>query len=121
ESDLENALPWDQIAPTRFERVGNLSKLVPELRARSAQRIADDPEFAKLRDRTAYVLEQKDRKEVSLVLEDRRKEREAFEKRFGADEKELEMPAVGDTAEKGPDPVLQETLRIAGDLVRMKS
>lgn len=122
ESDLDNALPWDQIAPTRYQRVGDLSRIIPELRNRSARRVAEDPEFAKLRDRTAYVLEQKGRKEVSLVLEERQRERAAFEARFGKGE-EVEMPRrlTGDEEDTGPDPVLEETLRIAADLVQLRS
>lgn len=121
ESDLDNALPWDQIASTRFQRVGDLSRLIPELQTRSTRRISDDVEFQKIRDKTSYVIEQKDRKEVSLVLDERRKEREAFEARFGTDEQEVEMPSRLDEDEKGPDPILDETLRIAADLVQLTS
>lgn len=118
ESDLENALPWDEITATRYRRIGDYSDIVPELAKRSAVRVASDAEFAKILDRVAYVVGQKDRKEATLVLADRLKENEEFKARFGDDDDEPEVTeAKPDT---GPDPVQDETLRITADFIQLQ-
>ena len=74
EGALPNALPYDEVAPERIDRVGNLNPLIEQLRALSSTRVAADPEFryvAEDLERRNKILE---KKTVSLNLAERKRE-----------------------------------------------
>ena len=50
ESALDNALAWDQIAPTRFNRYNNYDTIIPTLASLHNARAANDPDYQFLQD-----------------------------------------------------------------------
>jgi len=50
ESALDNALAWDQIAPTRFNRYNNYDSIIPTLASLHNARAANDPDYQFLQD-----------------------------------------------------------------------
>ena len=50
ESALDNALAWDQIAPTRFNRYHNYDTIIPTLASLHNARAANDPDYQFLQD-----------------------------------------------------------------------
>ena len=50
ESALDNALAWDQIAPTRFNRYNNYDTIIPTLASMHNARAANDPDYQFLQD-----------------------------------------------------------------------
>lgn len=113
EADLDNALPWDTVGPTRYRPVGQMTPLLDPLRARSAARVAGEPEFQKLQNIAAYRETQKDRESFSLVLTERQAEAEATKALLGHDEDDEPAQERDDDA---PDAILMEALHILGDL-----
>jgi carboxyl-terminal processing protease len=90
ESALDNALPWDRIAPVRHRTYQEISSLLPTLRERHESRVAGDPDFAYLRDEIALakkldaantislsesvrLAERQRQRETELELENRRR------------------------------------------------
>lgn len=110
EAHLDNPLPWDEIAPARYRPVGNLEGLLPELRERSAERVASSEEMQELKEDIAEYIDVQQRSSVSLNLETRRAERAARQ-----DDEEAEEVETEDL----PDPVLDEAVAVAADLVRL--
>jgi len=82
ESSLDNALPWDEIDPARFTRTRAVELLLPDLVARHAERVKEDPDFQFRRDRLTYMDEMRAKKTISLNEEKRSREREAEEARW---------------------------------------
>ena len=132
ESAQKNALPWDEIAATRYRGDRNLAALVPELAQRHQKRAVSDPDYqAFLRD-LEFTRQQRDKTTVSLQEQQRRAEHERIESwqrdrenRYRA-AKDLpplkaddEIPAGKDSAI--PDAALDESARIVADLVVLAS
>ena len=81
ESALPNALPWDQIQATRYERLFDLSPYFDTLRERHEQRMQADPEFVYVLEQRALAEEQRKRTTVTLNETARRTEQTDLEKR----------------------------------------
>ncbi|MCE2571934.1 carboxy terminal-processing peptidase [Motilimonas eburnea] len=82
ESVEENALPWDQIKPANYNRLGDFSSLVAKLDEAHKQRMQASPEFAYIYQDIETYKKEKDRKTISLVESERirlREEKEALE------------------------------------------
>lgn len=141
ESALPNALPWDQIDPTRYERLFDLSPYFETLRGRHAQRMQADPEFVYVLDQRALSEEQRKRRTLSLNEDTRRAEQRDIERRSLAIENarrkaqgedpikefaELRVleeqraldPDADDDSDR-PDAYLNETGLILGDLIQL--
>ncbi|XKM13116.1 carboxy terminal-processing peptidase [Orbaceae bacterium ac157xtp] len=81
---LDNALPWDKIAPASYEKLIELKTLLPELKKLHSERIKLNPEFAYIEEDVAEYNSKKDHiYEVSLNKAKREAEQKA------SDEKEL--------------------------------
>lgn len=142
ESTFDNALPWKQIAATRFAQVGDLGRLVPVLESRHNARVSEDQEFGFLRDDIAEFQRVRERKSVSLNYKAREAERKADEARIAerarlrgegedkvaaalddglnASERGVAVAAEEeDAAEKKPDVLLTESVRILADAVAL--
>ena len=116
---LDNHLPWDSIAPIRTTPCDPaLERKIPELRRRSAERVAKSREFAVLKRRVEMYRRFRDRDKLSLNekvrWEEYRREKDAED----AAEKLLGDEAPND-ADNGPDPVLDEAAHIAADLAEL--
>lgn len=76
ESARDNALPWDEILPTRYKVNANLAGLMPALASRHEARIAADPAFQALLEDIDATNEALTQTTVSLRESERRTERE---------------------------------------------
>jgi carboxyl-terminal processing protease len=120
EEFLPNALPWTQVRSAYYRPWRNTVKpLLPELKARSVNRMTDNPAFTTFLARRERIRERMETKEVSLRLSDRVEEILA--------EQELEdlqdsmNPDNRDDEEAVADPILDETLLILSDLIDLEN
>lgn len=77
ESALDNALPWDRIAPVRHRTYQDLDSTLATLRELHEARIKHDPDFVYLQDELALARERDAANTVSLSEAVRKQEREA--------------------------------------------
>jgi len=144
---LPNALPWTSIDSARYERAGDLSRIVAVADNRYQARSSTDKEFEWLLADINEFNENSDRTEVSLLetvareemAKDETKRNERKAKRNGVDRviegtevpdaedfDEFSTAALGDGAEgeeaaeeERPDLMLREAAHIVGDLVEL--
>ncbi len=88
ESALENPLNYDTIPSAKYDRLDMVEPYLPDLRKRSAQRLATDKEYAYIREDIALYNKQVSDKTVSLNEQQRLKEREEADARQKARDKE---------------------------------
>jgi len=88
ESDLDNPLPWDTIAPQKLIASNRVNAALAELRKRSQKRITSSPDFADLKDEIVRFKKMRDDKSVSLNEAVRQKEKADLKARNEALEKE---------------------------------
>jgi carboxyl-terminal processing protease len=132
ESAQKNALPWDEIAATRYRADRNLAALVPELTRRHQARATSDPDYQGFLRDLDFTKKQQDRTTISLQEKQRRAEHEHIENwqrdrenRYRAAKNlpplkaDDEIPAGKDSAI--PDAALDESARIVADLVVLAS
>ncbi len=126
ESSEPSALPWDQIAPTDYEKYGGFSKYIPQLISMHKERIKNDPEFQNYIASVQDAEESHDKKYVSLNYDRREKEKEAEEeKKFEEEnrirkEQGLKLIQKGETPAKKTknyDALLDETGHILADYI----
>lgn len=116
ESSLDNALAFDRIAASDFEKLAYVNgDVIGKLTQKSQQRIGADKEFQKIQKAIKDYLERKNRKTVTLNEEKLRKEREDDKKKKeeDKDEDEDEGPVLPVTAYN------DELLNIAIDYAEM--
>lgn len=132
ESSQKNALPWDEIAATRYRNDRALAGLTPELTRRHQARIATDADYqAFLRD-LEFTRQQREKTTVSLLESQRRSEREQIEtwqrdrenryrvlKGLPPLKPSDEIPEGKDSVV--PDAALEESTRIVADLIALGS
>ncbi|GAA4399602.1 carboxy terminal-processing peptidase [Nibrella viscosa] len=135
ESSQPSALPWDQIASTRYEASRALDeKTLNRLRDKYEQRLKSDPELKQLSQELAEFKKAKQNTIVSLQEAKRRKERDEAEKKRTAmnkvtqvadDDSETDSTATSvsssatstATPKKKKDLYLNETGRVLADLI----
>ncbi len=88
EADLENPLPWDTIPAVKFTSSNRVAAALPDLRARSGQRVAKDPDFVDLKADIALFRKTREDKSVSLNESQRQKEKSELEARIEATKKQ---------------------------------
>ena len=114
ESALDTALPWDQIRSLRYNQLDMPQARVPTLVDQHQARIARDPNFVALIERTERARTLSNAESVSLQLAQRQREREANNARALAIENTrrtaLGLPALADFSDlesedaQDPDP-----------------
>ena len=147
ESSLENALPWTSITPAQYKVYDDLTGILPVVEQRSQQRLSGDQEFKYLLEDIATMREARDQTKVSLLENARREElakeeelrsvrkaaREAFAGNGGSDVKLLsttnpdvpqealsgDLETATDFEDETPDVLLNETVRILGDIISL--
>ncbi|MFZ1832676.1 MAG: carboxy terminal-processing peptidase, partial [Pseudomonadales bacterium] len=146
-SALENALPWDRIAPVRHRNYQELPSIISTLRERHQARVEHDPDFQYLEGELALakehdaantvslsekirLAERQRQREAELALENRRRSAKGLEllasvdeleKQHAADESE-DAALVDDTsAQKDPadDILLTESGNILLDAIQL--
>ncbi|SFN42349.1 carboxy terminal-processing peptidase [Xenorhabdus japonica] len=126
ESKEDNALPWDSIPPAHYISSKVISELTPLLTKLHNRRIANDPEFRYIKQDIAYYKVIKERNGVySLNYAQREKENKEYEtnklnrinERFKREGKKP-LKSLDDLPKdyEGPDPYLDESVKIALDL-----
>ena len=81
ESALEEALPWDKIAASKYKEQGNVSKNLESIRAKHNKRISNDPDFAYLSEQVVFLKELRADTTISLNSKTREIERKEMEGR----------------------------------------
>jgi carboxyl-terminal processing protease len=76
ESALDNALPWDRIAPVRHRSYQDLDSTLVALRERHTARVMQDPDFVYLQDEIALARQRDAVNTVSLSETVRKRERQ---------------------------------------------
>jgi carboxyl-terminal processing protease len=114
EDKLPNALPWTSVEPAVYAPVANLAPLIPQLRARSAQRLAANSRYGRycrlvqhirdLNGNTRLPLDMDSRKNMALAEREVRRLQEAEE----------EGAVKGSVKD---DVVLDESLGILSDMI----
>ncbi|MEI8241662.1 MAG: carboxy terminal-processing peptidase [bacterium] len=116
EDKLPNAMPWTCVPASQYAQVWDLSRWLPALRSRSAERLSKSPRYAsycklvqhlrELNERTSVPLEKKARLQLAAT------EREI---------QKLQNEEVKVADEKGPkeDLMMDESLRILADLIEV--
>ncbi len=121
EERLPNALSWDVLPPARYMKFSSkLEAFLPELSRRSKARMNHDKDFVLLRKDIALYDRYRKRTELSLNFETRWKE--YLDEKNLADE-QLKLLNLGTQEEKSKnkkkDLYLEESFRIAADLIQM--
>lgn len=75
ESALEEALPWDQIKPSKYAKQKDLSDVIGKLSDRHTKRVKDNPDFIYLNKQSEFLKELRNDTIVSLNIQTREKER----------------------------------------------
>lgn len=127
ERAFDNALPWDSVQPARYKPAFAPTEKFDLVRERHEKRVENDPGFNNLLQRTALLEKTRERKSVSLNIDQRRQERDALLEQqqeldenmqavFGLDIEGQDSAADGDEAGP-PDVLLKEAARILNDLI----
>ena len=115
ERSLDNALPWTQIDPANFKRVGEMR--FDTLARRSSERVAKDEGFKMLTERSRLVREVEDQKQVSLRESERRAADKQRNQRFKADQERF-LRARGLTpVDEEADQVDEEALETQHEVI----
>ena len=140
ESTYENALPYTEIAPSNYRKLGSFKAITPQLISQHMARISKDKEFSWWMQDVAYFKAQNEKKFISLNEQERLQERNQLSAQRAARElerKALGMPTLGDddnddglqaaernvskqvaqekAAKDRPDPLLNEAANILAD------
>ena len=132
ESAQEYALPWDEIQPARYRSARTMTNLVGELERNHQRRVQVDEGFQQLLKDIDEVKKARASTVVSLSESVRRQEYEdAVTKRVEKENRRRQLnglePITADQAlddedslvddVEGPDPLLDESLRIVADMI----
>ena len=125
ESTRESALPWDRISAAQFTPEQTTLPVLPLLSQEHEERIAHNPDFLALQGDVDAMERLRAQHEISLNLDKRRAERDAFEaerlsrenaRRVAHGLQPLATIAALDESQE-PDTVLDEAVEIATDVV----
>ena len=119
EDKLPGALPWSQIDAASYIPVSDMAKFVPELRRKSAERLAHNQRYTKYCALVRHIKELYERKAVSLEMSARRKQMETEKEIRKIEEEELaEEDAEKPKKSKEDDNVVfEEAINILADLI----
>jgi len=127
EKGMQNPLAWDTVPSAVFTNDDRVSPYLATLRARSAERVAEDPDFIELQKDTEEFRKRRETKSISLNEAERRREKAELEARIAARKKEraarvatqpptyemtlknVDNPGLGD-ALKDPKPLAKAAL-----------
>lgn len=123
EGRLTNPMPWTRVAPTDYEKIDDLSSLIPALRQRSAKRREENPAFQHHDELLERVREVNASETISLELQARVKDAMAemeLDKSIEAQSEEMVPDAKEEENEdeqESKDIVLIEGLKVLADLI----
>lgn len=127
ESTRESALPWDRIHAAKFTPEPDAMPVLPLIARVHEQRVAGNPDFAALQGDREALEQLRSHRDVSLNLQQRRGERDAFDSERLARENTRRAahglpPLATIEALEGtdaPDTVLDEAMEIAADAAEL--
>ncbi len=127
ESSEPSALPWDEIKASNFNRYSDLSKIIPTLKEKHLNRIADDIDFNYLLEDIKIYKDNKEKTFISLNEDIRKKEKDLDEqrkfdrenKRQGLHEVELLNDEVPNLSKDKKDYLLEESAKIISDFIML--
>lgn len=144
ESTYDNALPYTEIAPAEYRKLGSLRLISPQLQALHEARIGQDKEFSWWMQDVAYFKAERAKKSISLNEQERLAERNSLKARRAARESErkaLGLAVIGSDdnddglqagerkiadqvaeekkAKERPDPLLNESAHILADAIAL--
>ena len=115
---LDHHLPWDEVEAVKSADCDpKLESKIPELRRRSAKRIAASKDFAVLRRKIEMYRRYRDRDRLSL--NEARRWQEYRQEKAAEEADEKVSGASGNKQDEEFDPVLDEAERIASDLAEL--
>lgn len=112
ESSMPNALPWDQVATTKYSTYGDVTdKTLKQLKDSYQERLKTDADLKKMLADIEDFNKYKEKTLVSLKEDVRKKERDEYEAKRKASK------LMSDKNEKADDTYLNETKRILSELI----
>jgi carboxyl-terminal processing protease len=108
ESSFDNALPWTQIKAADYAPAGDLTGIVPILKANHEKRISRNQDFKYLREDIAEFNALREKNLISLNEAERRTERRAQEAREQAREKNRAKDGSGKATAQARNHALQD-------------
>jgi carboxyl-terminal processing protease len=119
EDKLPGALPCSQIEAASYIPVSDMAKFVPELRRKSAERLAVNQRYTKYCALVRHIKELYDRKDVSLEMGARRKQMETEKEIRKIEEEELaeEDAEKPKKSREDDNVVFEEAINILADLI----
>jgi carboxyl-terminal processing protease len=130
EKEMENPLAWDTIPSAMFASEDRVTPYLATLRARSAERIAENPDFIELQKDSEEFRKRRETKSISLNEAERRREKAELDARVAARKKDraarvaaqpptyeitlknVDQPGLGE-ALKDPKPLAKATFEFA--------
>ncbi len=127
ESTRPTALPWDRIRPTRYEASEPLDHTIDLLSMNFRERLKSDPDYDYLLKDIEAAQTMRERKTVSLALDERKQERERLQAERLARENERREALGLDSVEsvealdeeEEPDILLKEAASIVADMAEV--
>ncbi len=143
ESSLEHAMPWDSIPAARYSLFKGFESYIPELIKRHNLRMESDPELVFLTEQLGLVEEAREKKQISINRDIRKKEREDLKKsrleienkkrkslgqelltKLEDDEiddepQEIDPLVEEEKEENESDPLLDEATKVMADLIEL--
>ncbi len=113
EDKLPGALPWTQVDPALYIPVSDVAKFVPQMKALSAKRLAENQRYTRYCKLVRHVKELNEKVEVSLEINQRRKVMRAEREMRKLEDEDLEES----NKEVDDDIVLEEAFNILTDLI----
>jgi carboxyl-terminal processing protease len=119
EDKLPGALPWSQIDAASYIPVSDMAKFVPELRRKSAERLANNQRYTKYCALVRHVKELSERKDVPLEMGARRKQMETEKEIRKIEEDDIAEEETGKPkkAREDDNVVFEEATNILVDLI----
>jgi len=88
EKEMQDPLAWDTVPSAMFANDDRVSRYLATLRARSAERVAEDPDFIELRKDSEEFRKRREAKSISLNEAQRRREKGELDARITARKKD---------------------------------
>jgi carboxyl-terminal processing protease len=115
EDKLPNPLPWTQVEPAVYSKIFNLQPVIPELRARSSQRLAVNTQYGRLCRMVQHLTEMNKTTTVPLEIDARRALAKAEKEMRRLQDDEEEKSAKSESVKD--DVIMNEALQILSDLI----
>lgn len=127
ESSEPSALPWDEIKASNFNQFSDLSKMIPVLKEKHLNRIANSNDFNYLLEDIQIYKQNKEKTYISLNEDIRKKEKELDEqrkfdrenKKQGVQEVELLNDELPHISKDKKDYLLEESAKIISDFIML--